>query len=1587
MKTLALFAAAIGAVILPTVASAQTNYLAQEIVPAETTGQMDTAALNNNGEAAFTYVGSSNRVELWLPKARNGLPAGSTKVASVAGFIKLTDSLRWAFSFSSDRYYWDGVLHQLPLYPGMTDTYLNDLNDNGTMVGQSVNRNSTNTNTKTAAHVINGGLFSDFWEILPGSGPTEKYWPYRINKVGDIAGQHTTEVYNGAAWQHTLTGAFLRRNGVVHHIPPAGPAIGEQWTVYDLNEKGQVLVLRQPPAGSGQPQKFYLYLPVVDYGWPSAGLIGPVTEYSTTYPRLNNQGQISGFKWAGVTNYAPLIWNRGVWLDIRTLPIVQPGFAALRALHINDRGQILCRGTVPGKSGEHPMLLTPSPGLFATFLFPTNRLSLGEELDFTVRVVNGTLETLNDVRIVSLEKDSGAGGLERVSGPTPGNPVSLPRGGFVEQQYRYRATNGGSFVFAANLEGRRTNNTLLTARSLSDPLKIIIRGDLLIKRAAESASRYAIDNEYQSNPSGQQVRTNLAKLTGSAEFQVKIENDDPQPRTFVLKATDYGTNGWDLKYLFNGQDIAAQLAASGFTLPQLASNASHTITVRMTPTNAPGGDQRRVLLQLESSTEPGVILDIVEAVTDFAAEIIVNSTGDQPDASLTDTVPDVDLAKPGLQTTFRCAIDFANRREGADIIEFQIPANEGNWVDGVPRIEPATALPDITETVIVDGWTQNLSATAPPIELSGVKIPAPPGFPANQAQLAGKNGLTIDADGCVIVGLVISWFPDFGIELLGDDNVVSRCFIGTDSTGQFSRANGVTSDDWVNFTSGGGICVGGVRNQIGGGPGLGNLISGSDNGFRTIRIHGSGQPASPDSIVLTSGPGILLLEGADETQIYHNLIGTTRSSDFITSVENGFMLAGVLAYSDANAIGDVPQQESFGNLIGNCVVGIALRGSFNDVRGNQLGFGNNGTRVGNFIGIDLQGTDDRIGHPEAGNVLVYNQTGIRALDAERFVIENNSIGFSTAVKDGSQSRFQDIGIEVLGRGHDSQIRGNDVGFHLFEGIRVGGDGRPVNGLQIVENNVVRNGRAGSPPARMAGIRIASGVRNGISMNQVYENTGRSISLVGIGNEDGLAGDEIDEGDGDSGPNTLLNYPELSRGTLVGTTMTVQGDLWMRPLNLPYRLEFYASSVGYWEGKRYLGYADFNTDNFGRVEFDAVFSGGAVVGEFISATAIDPDGNTSQFSNPVQVCTGSDGDGDGICDELEAGVPDGGGASLGQGAGGGIHIASDGGDGNGDGLMDSEQANVSSFIGIAGKWLTLAGPNGVSLKDVIPTGPPDFTKVPSGYTFPVGFVSFSVTGLVAGATIAITNVAHDANAYTTVFAYGRTPDNPQPHWYEFFFDGTTGGTLGTNQVVLMFRDGARGDHDLATNGVITTILAPACLVPPGPPLQLLSTSVSLVEQLEVIQVSTNAPVLITNQVSAVTSVLAWPASATDYFPEYAEALSPTNIWRPILSTPALIGDQLVVTNTSLDSIRFYRLHHLPTATVASPAPTLNIQRTTTNTFLLSWPSSFTGLALQQNTNLVTGTWASVTNVVNVSDGQNQVILPPATGSRFFRLKPQ
>ena len=79
--------------------------------------------------------------------------------------------------------------------------------------------------------------------------------------------------------------------------------------------------------------------------------------------------------------------------------------------------------------------------------------------------------------------------------------------------------------------------------------------------------------------------------------------------------------------------------------------------------------------------------------------------------------------------------------------------------------------------------------------------------------------------------------------------------------------------------------------------------------------------------------------------------------------------------------------------------------------------------------------------------------------------------------------------------------------------------------------------------------------------------------------------------------------------------------------------------------------------------------------------------------------------------------------------------------------------------------------------------------------------------------------------------------------------------------------------------------------------------------------------------------------------------------------------------------FWALYAVPTP----GAPTLRIFLTPTNTAVVAWPYPSTGFTLQVNTNLATANWSAAGGTVNVVGSENQVIVSPPTGNRFYRLK--
>src|SRR6185295_985574 len=97
---------------------------------------------------------------------------------------------------------------------------------------------------------------------------------------------------------------------------------------------------------------------------------------------------------------------------------------------------------------------------------------------------------------------------------------------------------------------------------------------------------------------------------------------------------------------------------------------------------------------------------------------------------------------------------------------------------GVRTITPLSALPTITDPVVIDGSTQPGFAGVPIIELNGTSAGS------------GVNGLLITAGNSTVRGLVINRFNNIAISLSGaGGNTIRGNYIGTAANGTSAQAN------------------------------------------------------------------------------------------------------------------------------------------------------------------------------------------------------------------------------------------------------------------------------------------------------------------------------------------------------------------------------------------------------------------------------------------------------------------------------------------------------------------------------------------------------------------------------------------------------------------------------------------------------------------------------------------------------------------------------------------------------------------------------------------------------------------------------
>jgi len=561
-------------------------------------------------------------------------------------------------------------------------------------------------------------------------------------------------------------------------------------------------------------------------------------------------------------------------------------------------------------------------------------------------------------------------------------------------------------------------------------------------------------------------------------------------------------------------------------------------------------------------------------------------------------------AGPG---TLRTAINQANAQMGMDAIVFNIQSA------GVQSIAPATPLPAIIDALVIDGYTQ-------PGATSG-KL-ASPNVPTLLIQLTGTNtvticsGLDIMASNCVIRGLIVNGFGASGLTMR---NSASGCriqgnYIGVDATGTIRSSNGLE-----------GVYSFGPGNLIGGkGPGEGNVISG--NALSGVRIDASANQVLgnfigtditgtnalgnlSDGVTLSDSGQNSIIGGANAGS--GNLIsGNGANGVSIWSGSSGNVVQGNLVGVDVSGLRALQNTNSGvslecpSNLVGGATVVARNILSGNGLGGIQLNGleCSNNVIQGNYIGADISGTKT-VGNGEEG-ILLWAGPG-------------NVIGGRGPGEGNIIAGNHGIGIRVYLGAQWTRIQGNSVGTDIMGAMNLGNWGPGIY-IADAEHSVV-GGTAPGEGNRVyhnggAGIRIGPGTNNAMRANSIFGNGALGIDLGG----DGVTANHV--GGPIRGANEYQNYPVLM-SAVNGTNIAIEGTL-NSAAGTAYQLDFFGNDApdasGYGQGQVYIGSVAVTTDGSGSASF--TFSPTRVIppGHWITATATDPWGNTSEFCAAVPV---------------------------------------------------------------------------------------------------------------------------------------------------------------------------------------------------------------------------------------------------------------------------------------------------------------------------------------------------------------------------------
>ncbi|HEX5891174.1 MAG TPA: SBBP repeat-containing protein [Pyrinomonadaceae bacterium] len=601
--------------------------------------------------------------------------------------------------------------------------------------------------------------------------------------------------------------------------------------------------------------------------------------------------------------------------------------------------------------------------------------------------------------------------------------------------------------------------------------------------------------------------------------------------------------------------------------------------------------------------------------------------------------------------SLRDAIINANATLGADTIVFNIPGA------GVKTISLLTTLPEITERVSIDATTQPGYAGTPLVELDGLGV-------------GTGSGFLIKAANSTVRGFaIVNFRSENGIWLNGaDNNTIQANYIGVGADGTTARPNnrGILISNSANNVIGG--TTAGTRNVISGNQASGIEINGNNNVIQgnligtnaagTVEVRNSGgvsifSSQFTNNLIggtaagagnLISGNGTGVSANGNNTTVQGNLIGTNAAGT--TAIPNS---TGVQAFAENVLIGGVTPGAR--NVIsGNLGEGVIIRGAGSKLQGNLVGtdisgtlaLGNKGNGVvagegaviggttpaarniisanGNLGNVALGNNSSGNAATVQGNYIGTDITGTKALGgsiAGINIASNNNIIGGTAAGAGNVISGNTIGIQ-LGGFFSVGIIGNVIQGNLI-GVNAAGTGPLSNtngGIVVLEavNSTIGGTQSGAGNKIAfnggAGVSMSAGNANSIRGNAIFSNNGLGIDL----SAPGVTANDLN--DSDTGPNQLQNFPEITSVMSTSSNTTIQGTLKSIP-NTAFQIDFYTNVAvdpsGNGEGAAFFNTTTINTDVNGNGTINVTFPVALPAGRVITATATDPNGNTSEFS--------------------------------------------------------------------------------------------------------------------------------------------------------------------------------------------------------------------------------------------------------------------------------------------------------------------------------------------------------------------------------------